>query len=98
MKRSIDLFEETQKNQVQTTPYQRYEMLIYTSMHTHIMLTFLSDDLPIITYTDTVKQVFWERKICELPVLWEFELKMFTFLYKIAHHYLLPHVKQHNFD
>ena len=28
MKRSIDTFEETQKNQVQATPYQRYDIYI----------------------------------------------------------------------
>lgn len=31
VKKSIDIFEETQRNQVQATPYQRYAILFYTS-------------------------------------------------------------------
>lgn len=36
MKRSIDVFEETQKNQVQAAPYQKYVIMFGTCVHTSV--------------------------------------------------------------
>lgn len=36
VKRSIDVFEETQKNQVQAAPYQKYVIMFGTCVHTSV--------------------------------------------------------------